>query len=241
MTWRSWSVRRSMAWVWRSCRRRSRRSSKPCVSSRIDGRVVYWIGALDVGELTALGGTPQHERAATHVATPDELPGQAQAGPQHRFQGLEVLRRRDAAEQDGGIRRVEPFSQSSGIPPQRTGEPQIAWVYRDPGDRPQPVEIDQCIGRPEAQPGYDDVYADRAVRRIAECRRIGQLAPKIQPAHEGEDFADGRSCSRSQALRQCRAAILPQQKPGTLSRAVGGGEKKDLVTGRHWHTQTNIL
>src|SRR5712664_4686348 len=151
-----------------SYQRHSRRSSKPCVSSGIDGRVVYWIGALDVSELTALGGTPQHERASTHVATPDELPGKAQSGPQHILQWLEVLRRRDAAKQDGGVRWVQPFGQSSGIPPQWAGVPPIAWVYRDPGDRPQPVEIDQCIGRPEAQPGYDDLNAGGAVRRIGE-------------------------------------------------------------------------
>src|SRR6266852_3776369 len=152
-----------------SYQRHSRRSSKPCVSSGIDSRVVYWIGALDVGELAPLGGTPQHERASTHVATPDELLGKAQSGPEHRFQGLEVLRRRDAAEQDGGVRQVQPFGQSSGIPSQRAGVTAIAWVYRNPGDRPQPVEIDQCIGRQEAQPRYDDLNAGGPVRRIREC------------------------------------------------------------------------
>jgi len=103
---------------------------------------VYWIGALDVSELAALGGTPQHERASTHVASPDELPGKAQSRSQDRFQRFEVLRRGDAAEQDGRDRRVQPFGQSSGIPPQRAGVTPIAWVYRNPGDRPQPLEVD---------------------------------------------------------------------------------------------------
>src|SRR5439155_27014335 len=54
--------------------RRLRRSSKPCVWSCIDGRVVYWIVALDVGELTALGGTPQHERGSNRKLPPGVRP-----------------------------------------------------------------------------------------------------------------------------------------------------------------------
>src|SRR5438876_2435206 len=42
MTWRSWSVRRSMGWVWRSCRRtaprRTSRMGNSCVCSRIGAR-----------------------------------------------------------------------------------------------------------------------------------------------------------------------------------------------------------
>src|SRR2546426_115544 len=57
-----------------SCQRHSPPSSKTCVSSRIHGRVVYWIAPLDVSELTALRGTPQHEPPATHVAKAHGLP-----------------------------------------------------------------------------------------------------------------------------------------------------------------------
>jgi hypothetical protein len=129
---------------------------------------VHWIRALDVGELAALGGTAQHERASTHVASPDELLGKAQSGPQDCLQGLEVLRRRDAAEQDGGVRRAQAFGQSSGVALQRASVTPIARIHRNPGDRPQPLEVDQCIGRPEAQPRYDDLNAEGTVRRIGE-------------------------------------------------------------------------
>src|SRR5689334_4456116 len=49
------------------------------------------LGALDVSELAALGGTPQHERAPTHVASPDELRGKRSRGPSTAFSGSRYL------------------------------------------------------------------------------------------------------------------------------------------------------
>src|SRR5207237_10632022 len=70
--------------------------------------------------------------------------------------------------------------------------------------------------------------------RVGERERVRQLAPKIQPAHERVDLADGRPFRGSQALRQRRAGVLAQQKPGALARGIGGGEQEDLVRGRHY-------
>src|SRR5439155_23785929 len=85
-------------------------------------------------ERPPLGGAPEHEGAAAHVSSPDELPGKAQPESQHRFQRLEVLRRRDTAEQDRGIARLESFGQLRGIALQPAAVAAIAWVARDSGD-----------------------------------------------------------------------------------------------------------
>src|SRR5205814_7753456 len=95
-------------------------------------------------------------------------------------------------------------------------------------------------GRTETAARDDDLHADAIIGRLGERQRIGQLAPEVQPAHEGEDLADGRTCVRSQAPRQGRAGVLPQQKPGALASAVGGREQEDLVRWRHIFSQSYV-
>src|SRR6184192_2426823 len=97
------------------------------------------------------------------------------------------------------------------------------------GSRYFAVEIDRVMRCAQAQPRHDDLRAHAAVRRLGERERVRQLAPKIQPAHERVDLADGGPFRRSQALRQRAAGVLSQQKPGALARGIGGGEQEDLV------------
>src|SRR3989454_12298240 len=86
-------------------------------------------------ELAALGGAPEHEGTAAHVPSSDELSREAQSGSQHFLQRLEVLRRRDTAEQDDGVGRVQAFGQASGVALQRAGVAPIARINRNSGDR----------------------------------------------------------------------------------------------------------
>src|SRR5207247_10016170 len=101
-------------------------------------------------ELPPLGGAPEHEGAAAHVSSPDELPGKAQPESQHRFQRLEVLRRRDTAEQDRGIARLELFRQLRGIALQRAGVAPVTWGDRYPADGASRSEIEDRPGIPGA-------------------------------------------------------------------------------------------
>src|SRR2546426_2787667 len=52
---------------------------------------------------------------SAHVSPPDELPGKAQSRSQHLLQRLEVLRRRDAAEQDDSVCRVQADRKSTRL------------------------------------------------------------------------------------------------------------------------------
>ena len=160
----------------------------------------------------------QEQPAAAHVAPAHEVGGEAQALAEGGQQRVEVLAGGDAAEQHhvaarpqrrprAGARRAAAAPRSarcrSRCPPRRSG----AAARRPPAP---PAGTSPSRGR-------DHEHAVAPRRRPREGLRVGQLAPEVEAAEEGEHFAErragrpraaappGRSAPRGSKTRRARS------------------------------------
>src|SRR5437660_1192949 len=194
-----------------------------------------------VRELAARLGAAQHQRAAAHVPQADELLGDAEPRAQDVPQRLQIFRGGDAAEQHDGVGRIEPADQLGGVAPQG---PRVAMVFGidgNAGDRPQTRQVDRGFGRTKTEAGDDDVNPLAPTPRRGERGGVSHLAAKVEPAHEGEDFADGRAFPRAEAMGQRRGTGLPYEVAGALAAAVRRREQKNRGGLHRSHAATALL
>ena len=93
---------------------------------------------------------PQHQPAAAHVAPADEIHRKQEPIAENRQQHLDVLSRRDAAEQHDIALGPGSSIQRARGPDQRIPIPRITEIDRLGGKRADRVEGDHRLGRPQA-------------------------------------------------------------------------------------------
>ena len=119
------------------------------------------LGAVDraIVELDALARGAQQQPAATHVAAAHEVAGEEQRPAEHRRQHVDVLRRRDAAEQHDLGPRGSRARSASRVLAQRRGVAALGRVDRHAANARRSRERDRGLGRHEPAARRDHEHA----------------------------------------------------------------------------------
>ena len=156
----------------------------------------------------------QHERAARHVAAPDEVDGEDQALGEGLVEHLDVLGRRHRAEQHHlGV--AELLGQLAGVARERLAIALVARVDVDGAERLEVAPVEALVEAAQPAVRGDDVGG------AGEGGRVGELAAKIEPAQEREDFADRRAFGCAHARGQIEARLVTQEHARALAAEVG--------------------
>ena len=149
----------------------------------------------DVLELLRRGGRAQQHPAAAHVAAPDERRRKDEPRSENRAQHLDVLLRRDAAEQHELRIGARCVAQRAGRLLERRAIAGIPEIDLGVGKAHQYLRRDGRLGRHQSLIRRDD-------ERAAELARVGDLAAEVQPAHVGEQLAYRHTFAREDARRR---------------------------------------
>jgi hypothetical protein len=125
-----------------------------------------------------------------------------QPGTEHIPQGCQVLWRRDTPEENHDVRLIQLPGQASRVAPKRFRVATVLEVNRHPRDLAQLRDVDMLRRRSQSASRHDHLDAVPALRRAGERGCVGQLAAKVQCAHEREDFADRGSGTGPQSLSE---------------------------------------
>ena len=163
---------------------------------------------------------------------PTKSIGKRSRSPKIAEQDVDVLRRRDAAEQHDVAVGTDLREQR---PRARFERPAIARVVEvDVAARecPHGGVRHERVRAPQPGRGRDHVNACAdnrvgGIGRLREPARVGQLAAEIQAADEREQIAERRAGRRSQRGRERELRVRRQRLLRAAAAAVRGGKKKD--------------
>ena len=169
----------------------------------------------NVVELHAFARLPQQQAAAAHVAAPDEVDREPEAVAEDREQDVDILGRRDAAEQHHVAVRPDLVQQRARAPFERPPIAGIVLMHVAVGKCLYRFVRDVRIGTAQAGVRCDDVDAasqDRGVRRVRigrprEAQRVGELAAEVETADEHEDVAEHRAAPRAELFGSANVAF----------------------------------
>jgi len=186
----------------------------------------------NVRELASARDTAEHEPSPAHVATADEFRGEAKPSLQRALDHVDVLSRRDAAEQDDGVIGVEAGRKGLDVPFERLPETQLVRCDPDGTHGDEIREPHHRARREEPGAGSHDVDspAIRPVAGLCHATRerfpVRKLSAEIKPAHELEDLSERRpTVPEPQGQREFRRGTNEELR--AFSAAVRRGQKED--------------
>ncbi len=184
----------------------------------------------DVVEFDAAGRALEHQRAAAHVAAPDEVRRKVQPRAERVGQHVDVLRRRDAAQQHHARLGWKGRGQRARIGHQRLEIPRLVVRHIDGRKLLDQRTRDRQVRALQAPGRRDDAGRVSAVGATAKRARIGDLAAEVQAAHERERLAQ-RERPGIESLGERHRRPRPHEQPRTTAAAVGRREQKDRGPG----------
>jgi hypothetical protein len=168
-------------------------------------------GERDVVQLAIGLDALQQQRAAAHVAAPDEVAREAQAVAEDVGNRLEVLRGRDAAEEDDPRTGLQAGHEVVQIAKKRAEVPRVARREIDADELAQQGAVDRQLGRLQAA-GRGDHEHPGPVALGGEVARVGELAPEVEAADEAERGAERHRAGGELPGRRRRAPFLQQHR-----------------------------
>ena len=164
---------------------------------------------------------------------PTKSTGKSSRSPKISEQDVDVLRRRDAAEQDDVALRTDLARERARASSRAAADtPRCRGARRRPQRRALPRRVTSVSG--SRRPAFGVMMC--TPRRgwldgsggAGEAARVGQLAAKVQAAHEREELAERRALRRTEPFGQSRSRargerICCARRPA----AVGGREQED--------------
>ena len=196
----------------------------------VGAALTHGAGNRHVVELEPALDASQHQPAAAHVATADELGGNRRRSPKIVSSTRRTFRRRccPAARHRSPDRRVDERPRAALERPPIADLVEIDGL---PGEGPQRLARDGLSA--ERKPAFGVITRmppappDRRVRRPGEATRVGELAAKVEPAEEAEDLAEHRAFRRAQLLgeRELRGIRQDPASRGVRLRLAGDSRK----------------
>ena len=180
----------------------------------------------DVVEFDAAGRALEHQRAAAHVAAPDEVRRKVQPRAERVGQHLDVLRRRDAAQQHHARLGWKGRGQRARIGHQRLEISRLVVRHIDGRKLLDQRTRDRQVRALQAPGRRDDAGGVSAVGATAKGARIGDLAAEVQAAHERERLAQ-REGPGIESLGERHRRPRPHEQPRPTAATVGRREQKD--------------
>jgi hypothetical protein len=183
-------------------------------------------GERHVRQLEACRDTAQHQAAAAHVATSDEVHGKHQSLAEDWHQQIDILARCNAAKEHDFAVRTDGFPQRPRGLFERSSVglvPQIDVAEREGTKR---IDGDWRIGRPQSGVRRDDEHTacgDRIgwIRRTRESTCIRELAAKVQAADKAEDLSERRAGGALQLPGKVETCVRRQHHLSAETAAIG--------------------
>jgi len=172
----------------------------------------------------------QQQPSAAHVTASHELRGEQELPSEHLRQHIDVFAGRDAAQQHDFVLRPQPAGEHDRVANQRPRVSRFLAIDRHAAHLEQVIASYRRRSRQQALARRDDQHAPRLGSPLREPRGIGELAPKVQAAHERERVAQ-RDPFRPQPASQFEARAVTQEVTRPLPGAVGRRKQKYATHG----------
>jgi hypothetical protein len=181
----------------------------------------------NVLQLLPLARVAQEQTAPTHVAATDEGRRKVKAIAEYLKEGVDVLPRGDAPEQDDIVRVTHELYEALRIPDEGLPIPRVEGADVDTREGAKRSQRDRLVGRQQSAVRCDHQHPRGIGGRVREGSRVSDLPSKVETAQEGEYLAERRTSGSAKTQREWKARALVEDEPGALAARAGRGKQKD--------------
>lgn len=186
----------------------------------------------------------QHKSSATHITASNEFAREQQALTESLQQGLDILGRRDAAEENDVTPLLDIFGDTFGQHP-------AAEVKRVPitaiigfdlacSHLAHLLESDDRLRVHQTGGRGNYVRTREPEWRCRKGSGIRKLAAKVEAAEESEQISQ-RNSAVAQTAGQVRLSVVPENIARTNPGKVCGGKQENSVSIRHKEAESTLL
>jgi hypothetical protein len=145
-----------------------------------------------------------------------------------RRQNIDVLSGGNTAQQNDLAVARQAARQDFSIAHKRPAIPRVFRINRHAGKAGQPAPRNHLIERNQAPARHNHERGGITRFATAECFRIRDFPPEVEPAHEREHLNQSRPTG-AQSQSQLKVSFLSKQITGPLSRASSRRKQKDPI------------